>query len=108
MDERISLEVSLATERIVAAIRQRLHGRERPLLVALDGGSGAGKSTLAAIIAREVAATVIGADDFFAAERTPAEWDALTPAERAAGAIDWQRMRHEVIEHPPAGNLAVQ
>ena len=76
MDERISLEVSLATERIVAAIRQRLHGRERPLLVALDGGSGAGKSTLAAIIAREVAATVIGADDFFAAERTPAEWDA--------------------------------
>ena len=52
MDERISLEVSLATERIVAAIRQRLHGRSRPLLVALDGGSGAGKSTLAAIIAR--------------------------------------------------------
>ena len=40
MDERISLEVSLATEHIVSAIRQRLPGREPPLLVALGCGGG--------------------------------------------------------------------
>jgi uridine kinase len=106
VDVQSADEINVLAEHIVSAILQRLPGRERPLLVALDGGSGAGKSTLAAIVAAAVKATVIGSDDFFVATRRSAEWDALTPAERAVDCIDWRRMRREAIEPLLAGNVA--
>jgi uridine kinase len=64
----------------------------RPVLVAIDGGSGAGKSTLALEVGRRTSAAVIDGDDFYAGG-TAAEWDAMSPAERASHCIDWRRQR---------------
>jgi para-aminobenzoate synthetase len=77
-----------------------------PMLVALDGGSGSGKSTLAALVAAELNAAIVESDDFFAAQITDAEWDAMGPSERAAAAIDWRRLRREALEPLLAGNSA--
>ncbi len=57
-------------------------------------------------MAEALDAVLVPGDDFFAAEITDAEWDALGPAERAAAAIDWQRMREEAIEPLLAGRAA--
>jgi uridine kinase len=91
---------------LLAEIRGRLVGRDHPLLVALDGASEVGKSVLTALVAPELGATVIHGDDFFAAGITEAEWDARTPAAKAADAIDWRRMRADVIEPLLAGQTA--
>jgi uridine kinase len=96
-------ELQQAAASLVAEIRQRLPGRARPFLVALDGPSGAGKSTLAALIAEALDAVLVQSDDFFAAEITDAEWAARGPAARAADAIDWRRLRAEVLEPLLAG-----
>jgi uridine kinase len=77
-----------------------------PSLVALDGGSGSGKSTLAVLVAAELNAAVVESDDFFAAEITDAEWDAMEPRERAAAAIDWRRLRREALEPLLSGKPA--
>ena len=77
-----------------------------PMLVAFDGGSGSGKSTLAVLVATELDAAIVPGDDFFAAEVTDAEWDALSPSERAAAAIDWRRLRVEALEPLLAGRIA--
>ena len=102
-----------ATSAIVDAIRRRLRDREStlPMLVAFDGGSGSGKSTLAEAVAAELGAagldaTIVEGDDFFAAEITDAEWDALGPSERAAAAIDWRRLRKEALEPLLSGRVA--
>ena len=91
---------------ILAEIRRRMAGRSTPLLAALDGPSGAGKSTLADMIAGELDAALIPSDDFFAANLTDADWAARTPAERAADAIDWRRLRNEALEPLLAGRPA--
>jgi len=86
---------------IVAEVRRRMRDRQGgggPMLVALDGGSGSGKSTLAALVAADLDAAIVESDDFFAAEITDAEWDAMGPRERAAAAIDWRRLRREALE----------
>jgi uridine kinase len=80
--------------------------RETPLLLALDGPSGTGKSVLAALVAQALGATVVPSDDFFAAEITDAEWDARSPSQRAADAIDWRRMRRDALEPLLAGKPA--
>jgi uridine kinase len=77
-----------------------------PMLVALDGGTGSGKSTLAALVAADLDAAIVESDDFFAAEVTDADWDAMAPRERAAAAIDWRRLRHEALEPLLAGTSA--
>ena len=46
-------------------IRQRAAGKDRPLIVALDGRSGSGKSTLAARLASDLGAVVVASDDFW-------------------------------------------
>src|SRR5829696_2285932 len=56
-------------------IRQRAAGRDRPLIVALDGRSGSGKSTLAVALAAELNAVVVASDDFWPGG-TDAEWAA--------------------------------
>ncbi len=96
-----------ASSAVVAEIRRRMAARPgRPVLVAIDGGSGSGKSTLAAAVAAELDAVIVPSDDFFAAEITDAEWDAFSPDERAAAAIDWRRLRTEALEPLLAGRTA--
>jgi uridine kinase len=93
---------------IIAEVRRRMRDRQgrAPFLVALDGGSGSGKSTLAALVAADLDAAIVESDDFFAAEITDAEWDAMGPRERAAAAIDWRRLRREALEPLLAGTSA--
>jgi len=97
-----------ASSTVVAEIRRRMAARPagRPMLVAIDGGSGSGKSTLASVVAAELNAVVVPSDDFFAAQITDAEWDAFSPGERAAAAIDWRRLRAEALEPLLAGRIA--
>ncbi len=83
-----------------------MRNRSTPFLVVLDGGSGAGKSTLAARVAKALNASVIASDDFFAAEIPDAAWEAHTAEERARDAIDWRRLRREVLEPLMAGRPA--
>jgi uridine kinase len=92
--------------KIIAAIRRGLVGHRGPFVVALDGGSGVGKSTLAASVAAELRASVVQTDDFFCSQRTGAEWDACTAAEKAAMGIDWRRLRTEALDPLRAGREA--
>lgn len=89
---------------LAGPIRERARDRSTTLLVAIDGASAAGKSTLAASVARRVGATVIDGDDFYAGG-TAAEWDAMTPAEKADHCIDWRRQR-PVLEALSRGETA--
>jgi uridine kinase len=83
---------------VVDAIRRLMTRHDRPVLVAIDGASGSGKSTFARWLADEFEAVLVQSDDFFAAGISNAEWDARTPQERAADAIDWRRVRVEALE----------
>jgi uridine kinase len=100
--------LAVACSTVVWEIRRRVAARPGgpPMLVAIDGGSGSGKSMLAAAVAAELDAVIVPGDDFFAAEITDAEWDGMTPAERAAAAIDWRRLRAEALEPLLAGRAA--
>ena len=91
---------------VVDAVRQLMTRHNRPVLVAIDGASGSGKSTFALWLADEFEAALVQSDDFFAAGISNAEWDARTPEERAADAIDWQRVRVEALEPLLAGKPA--
>jgi uridine kinase len=99
-------QVPEAAEHIIAAILGRLVKHGGPFVVAVDGGSGAGKSTLAASVAAALGASVVQADDFFSSERTGAEWDRSTAAEKAEQALDWRRLRAEALEPLHAGRQA--
>ncbi len=87
-------------------IGQLLGRAESPALVALDGPSGAGKTTLAVALASELSAAHVPSDDFYSAEVTDAEWDALSPAGRAERAIDWRRLRRDALEPLLSGEPA--
>jgi uridine kinase len=102
----LASELRAAADAILREIRQLLSRRTPPILVALDGGSGAGKSTLALLVAQALDAALVPSDDFFAAHITDAEWEARTPEERAADAIDWRRLRREALELLLAGKPA--
>ena len=100
--------LAAASSTIVAEVRRRVAARTTGLriLVAIDGGSGSGKSMLAAAVAAELEAVIVPSDDFFAAGVTDAEWDAMSPAQRAGAAIDWRRLRAEALEPLLAGRAA--
>lgn len=91
---------------VVDAVRRLMSRHDRPVLVAIDGASGSGKSTLALWLVDEFLAALVQSDDFFAAGISNAEWDARTPEERAADAIDWRRVRVEALEPLLAGEPA--
>lgn len=95
-----------AEQAVVDAIRRLLTRHTRPVLVAIDGPSGSGKSTFAFWLAEQFEAALIQTDDFFAVGISDAEWDARTPEQRAADAIDWQRVRVEALEALLAGKPA--
>ena len=78
-------------------------GKERPILVAFDGGSGAGKTTLAREVAEHFGAAYVGSDDFYASWISNAEWDARSASERVAEGIDWRRLRADALEPLLAG-----
>ena len=85
-------------DRVVDHIERAAARRRAPLLVALDGRSGAGKSTLATAVARRLEeCAVIDGDDFYAGG-SAAWWDAMSPAAKAAWAIDWRRQRTALAE----------
>lgn len=93
-------------QEIIIAIQQRLDKHSPPIVVALDGGSGCGKSTIAQCIAEELNASIVPCDDFFAANITDEQWEARTAVERAHDAIDWRRLRSDVLESLLAGQTA--
>ncbi len=99
-------QLQRAAATLLAAIGERMKRDNLPLLVALDGGSGAGKSTLTHLIGQSISAAIIPSDDFYAATISNAAWDARTPEQRAADAIDWRRLRSEALEPLLAGQLA--
>lgn len=92
--------------RLVASASTHLLARRVPVLVALDGPSGSGKSSLALAVAGLVQAAIVPGDDFFAADLTSAEWEARRAEDRARDAIDWRRLRREVLEPLLAGRVA--
>jgi uridine kinase len=53
---------------------------------------------IAAELAGALDVTIVPTDDFYAAHIGDAEWDVRTPAERAADAIDWRRLRAQAVE----------
>lgn len=99
-------ELLRGADRIVEAVRRLAVGRDRPLLLAFDGGSGSGKSTLATLVAERLEAVMVPGDDFFAASVPDAEWERRTPSEKARDAIDWRRLRAEALEPLLAGERA--
>ena len=86
-----------ALKTIRKQIRSLLTEKERPILVALDGGSGAGKSTVAARIEKELDAAVIPLDDFFSANIPDGKWDEFTVEEKLKHVFDWRRVREQVL-----------
>ncbi len=77
----------------------------KPILVAVDGRSGTGKSSIAKIIAERLGGVEIVADNFWVGG-TNEEWDKKSPKEKAEQAIDWKRIRNEVLEPLLAGKPA--
>ncbi len=99
-------ELQSALHMIVNEIGRLIVNHVAPILVALDGSSGSGKSTVASMIRDELNAALIHSDDFFAAQITEAEWNALTAEARADLCIDWRRLRAEALEPLLAGKPA--
>ena len=96
-------EVRLHTpaQPLIDALIALLTTSQHSVFVAIDGRSGAGKSTVAAAVAealkaRNVTATVIEGDEFYAGG-TAERWDERSPAEKADQVIDWRR-QHQVLD----------
>ena len=49
---------------------------------------------------------MVQADDFFSSDRTGAEWDGCTAAEKSELALDWRRLRTEALQPLRAGREA--
>jgi len=96
----------MTAEMLAATPAKLAADRAAPVLVAIDGRSGSGKSTLAASVAELLGASIVSADDFFAASLSDSDWSARTPAERAADCLDWRRLRGDALEPLTAGRPA--
>lgn len=91
MPRRDSVRPTTEASRFISAIEQQLEGRDRPLLVGLDGRSGVGKSTLAADAAQRLPSVAVIKGDEFYSGGAQEEWDEHTAEEKASVVIDWQR-----------------
>lgn len=105
MDE-IERFVKQAARTIVQRVQSLRSEKNRPLLIAMDGGSGSGKSTVAFAVAEELGAALVPGDDFFAAHITDEAWVQRDAKARAADCIHWQRLRREALEPLLAGKRA--
>lgn len=88
------MEINL--EEAIKQIAEMMKKKNRPILVALDGRSGTGKSTMAKMIATQLGGVEIVSDDFWIGG-SDQEWDARSPGQRADLAINWRRLRNEVL-----------
>ncbi len=100
------LKLEEARDVVVSRVRRLSANRRRPLLVAIDGRSGAGKSVLGSMVAEALGAALVQSDDFYASDLSDDAWDVLSPRERAAKVIDWQRLRAEALEPLLRGEAA--
>ena len=99
MNEQLIFDPSTAKdiENVVARIKTLTHKKAEPVVVALDGRSGTGKSTIAEVIASRLGGVYIKTDDFWAGGANEL-WDARSIVKKVELAIDWQRLRKEVVE----------
>ncbi len=93
ISEKTLLEISEVCKRITEIKAMK----NKPIVVAVDGRSGTGKSTISALIAESTRGVLINTDDFWSGG-SDEEWEAKDPQTRADRAIDWQRLKREVIE----------
>jgi uridine kinase len=92
-------------ETVVSAVHTAQERYRRSVLVGLDGRSGTGKSTLALQLVAELGGVHVVGDDFWAAG--PArEWEARAVAARVERALDWRRLRKDVLEPLLRGEAA--
>ena len=94
-----------AVDVIVANIQKRLEAHPGVFVVALDGMSGTGKTTISKEVANRLDAVNVLCDDFFTGGRNSA-WAKKSTQEMIDTAIDWRRIRREVIEPLRAGRAA--
>lgn len=92
------LKLEEARDAVVSRVRRLSANRRRPLLVAIDGRSGSGKTILGSMVAEALSAALVQSDDFYASDISDDEWDVLSPRQRVAKVIDWQRLRTEALE----------
>ena len=92
-------------ESAISKIEKLMKNNTKSILVALDGRSGTGKSTIAKEIANRLGGVEILADNFWAGG-SDEEWDKRTPQEKSNTAIDWKRIRNEVLEPLLSGEPA--
>ncbi len=100
------LKLKEARDVVVSRVRRLGANRRLPVLVAIDGRSGSGKSVLGSMVAEALSAALVQSDDFYASNISDDEWDTLSPRERAAKVIDWQRLRAEALEPLLRGKAA--
>jgi uridine kinase len=91
-------QLNAVSSKIISRILSLERANNKPILIAIDGGSGSGKSLIAGIIAKQLNATLIATDDFFAAEITREGWVNRSYKERAADVINWRSLRSNVLE----------
>lgn len=94
-----------AVDVIVAHIQKKLETHSDVFVVALDGMSGTGKTTIAKKVAHRLDAVNVLCDDFFTGGRNSL-WAKKSTREMIDNAIDWRRLRREVIEPLKAGKAA--
>ncbi len=92
-------------EETVELIQQLIKEKDSPVLVALDGRSGTGKSTIAKKLAGSLGGIEINADNFWSGGSNE-EWDKRSPEEKSDKAIDWKRLRSEVLIPLLSGEVA--
>lgn len=80
---------------LLSLIEQKLT-KNNVLVISIDGRSGSGKTTLAKSLSKLLDGIEIHADDFWTGGSNDI-WDVCTPKERAELAIDWKRIRNEVL-----------
>lgn len=73
---------------------------QQSILVALDGRSGVGKSSIAKAMSQRFNCIIVVSDDFYSGGEGGDErgWDNKTAREKAEQAIDWKRLRSDVLE----------
>ena len=91
-------QLKVISSKIITRILSVERTNNNPILIAIDGGSGSGKSSIAGIIAKQLNATLIATDDFYAAEITHEGWINRSFKERAADVINWRSLRSNVLE----------
>ena len=89
---RLDEAVARVVDRITS-VRQT----KSPITVALDGRSGSGKSTLADAVANALGAVVVISDDFYSGGADE-RWASKSAQEKAREAINWERLRAQVLE----------